>query len=276
LKFIRICVLIIVCISLSGITVAKDSTDVKKITEKKRYPLEVNFAIGGSISGGNNSARTAMLDSELQKRYTRFRIRVNGKGAYGEASYSDGPWIESTNNWLISSRVDWFTTSQLHSFLFTEGAMQSNQYRGYWLKNSVQGGYGVKLFSSSDLIDLSLPLGIDYAREMLVVDNGQKPENFSAVLKPELTVTFNSHVRYRQKSNLFMDLGNEEDYRIDSENIIDVMVTKAFSLRMAYSISHYNKPRLIREVDQSGQQTGNRIRARPTDHMFTTSVMISL
>jgi putative salt-induced outer membrane protein YdiY len=248
----------------------------EKETEQIKYPLEINFAVGGGITGGNNSTRTATVDSEIQKQYPRFRLRFNGKGAYGEARYSGGPWIESANNWLISARLDWFTTSQLHNFLFTQAATQSNQYRGYWLKNSVQLGYGIRLFGDSESIDLILPLGIDYARDVLVVDDRQKPENFSAVLKPELTVTFNSNLRYRQKTNLFIDFRGDEDYRVDTDNILDVTVTKGFTLRMAYTINFNNKPRLIREVDQTGQPTGERIPARPTDHIFTTSVMIRI
>lgn len=243
--------------------------------KKLCYPLDVKIAVGVSITGGNNSTRTATLNSELDKRYTRFRVRINGKGAYGEASYSNGPWIESTHNWRINTRVDWFTTSQLHSFLFTEAGLQSNQYRGYWLKNSLQGGYGIKLFGGIRNIDVSLPLGIDYARDILVVDNGQRSENFAAVLKPEIVYKINAYIQYRKKSNIFMDLQDDENYRVDSENIIDLHFTNTFALRISYMISHYNKPRLIREVDQAGKQTDERVPAKPTDHLFSTSMMIS-
>lgn len=268
---------VILCSILIGSTLYSetDADNGEKKDEKQSYPLNVKFAVGTSITGGNNSTRVATLNSEFQKRYTRFRIRLNGRGAYGEASYADGPWIESTNNWLFSTRIDWFTTSQLHTFLFTEGTMQSNQYRGYWLKNSVQGGYGIALFSEIDHLEVNLPLGIDYAREILVVDDSQRPEKFSAVLKPEMILRLNSNIRYRLKTNIFVDLKDEEEYRIDSENVIDVKLTDKFSLRTAYTINYNNTPRLIREVDQSGTQTGNRVPAKPADHLFSTSLLVS-
>lgn len=277
MKMIRSWFIFLLCsFIMNGSMSTSAANNVKKEEQQPKYPIEINFAVGVGITGGNNSTRTATVDSEIQKRYPRFRLRFNGKGAYGEARYSGGPWIESANNWLVSARLDWFTTSQLHNFLFTQAATQSNQYRGYWLRNSVQFGYGIKLFGESKFVDLILPLGIDYARDVLVVDDRQKPENFSAVLKPELTVTFNSNLRYRQKTNFFVDFRDDEDYRIDTDNILDVTVTKGFSLRMAYTINFNNKPRLIREVDQTGQPTGERIPALPTDHIFTTSVMIRI
>jgi hypothetical protein len=144
--------------------------------ETQKYPIDVKFAVGASLTSGNTSTRTATIDCELDKKYSRFRVRINGKGAYGEASYADGPWIKSTNNWRIISRVEWFTTSQLHSFLFAECAIKSNHYRGNWLGNSVQGVDGIILFSQNNKVDLGPLLGIDFAGDILILDNAQKPE----------------------------------------------------------------------------------------------------
>ncbi len=85
----------------------------------------------------------------------------------------------------------------------------------------------------------------------------------------------NSNIRYRLKTNIFVDLKDEEEYRIDSENVLDVKLTDKFSLRTAYTINYNNTPRLIREVDQSGTQTGNRVPAKPADHLFSTSLLVS-
>jgi len=270
-KLILIIALSIICVN--GVH-ADDNVQNEK-NKRSSEPLDIKFAIGGSLSTGNNSTRTASIDTELDKRYVRFRLRVNGKGTYGETSYSDGPWIESTNNWRVTSRVDWFTSSSLHSFLFAEGGMQSNQYRGFWLKNSVQGGYGLRLFSNSDFIDLGLPIGFDYSRDVLVVDNGQKPETFSGVIKPEIEIKFNDNIRYRLKTNIFMDFRDEEDYKIESDNTIDMKVTEVFSLRLQYLLNHNNKPRLIRELGKSGSETGERVPAKPTDHLLSTSIVLS-
>lgn len=244
--------------------------------KQQTYPLNIRLVVGASLTSGNTSTRTATLDFEVYKRYSRFQLRLTGKGAYGESSYADGPWIESTNNWRVSSRVDWFTTSQLHSFMFAEGSVHSNQYRGFWLRNSVQGGYGIRLFASDDKVDVSIPLGIDYARDVLVVDNGQKPENFSVVLKPEIVLRFNSQIQYRKRSNVFLNLQDGEDYRIDTEHTVDMKISDSFAFRLSHTLCYYHKPRLIREVDQSGKQTGQRVPAKPTDHLFAMSLLISL
>ncbi len=243
--------------------------------EQVRNPWTIKAGLGIHLTGGNSDNRTFTIDGDASRRFRMFHYRGILRRALGTSSYSGGPRIETTNNWLINSRFDWFTSARRNKFLFTFISVDGNKYRGYTSKRTAQLGYGVKFFTTYKPIDVNIALGIDYSKEVLVVRGTRRNEIFSGVLKPELDLTLNDGLAIGQRTSIFVDLQDEEEYQIDMTSFINLKLSGKFSLRTTYTLNYRNKPRLINELDQSGRPTGNRILAKPSDHTFTTSILLN-
>jgi putative salt-induced outer membrane protein YdiY len=254
----------------SNETQKQDTTETKP-----RNPWDIKAGLGINITGGNSDSRTLTFDSEFRKQWSHFRYRGIGRRAYGTTSYSGGPRIPTTDNWLASSRLDLFTTVRRLNFFFLFLSVDGNQFRGYWAKRTSQLGYGVQLFPTVKKIDLNIALGVDYSKDHLVVKGSRRDEIFSVVLKPEIDWEVTQDLSFGHKVNMFVDLQDEREYQIDSHTIITLRLSGKLSLRSTYLLNYKNNPRLINEVDESGKPTGERVPAKPSDHTFSTSIVLN-
>jgi putative salt-induced outer membrane protein YdiY len=251
---------------------ASQDTTTKK---KNPNPWQVKAGLGVNITGGNSDTRTFSFDSDASKLFRMFRYRGVVRTQHGTSRYSGGPRIETTNNWLVNSRFDFFTSEKRDMFLFTFVSLDGNKFRGYRSKRTVQAGFGFKLFSSIESVDMNIALGLDYSKDELVVPGSRRDEIFSGVLKPELDWAITKDILFGQRTSFFVDLQDEEQYQIDVNTFLNLKLSGKLTLRTSYLLNYRNRPRLINELDQSGRPTGQRIPAKFTDRVFMTSILLN-
>jgi putative salt-induced outer membrane protein YdiY len=264
-------------ITHNGLASDENVSAVQDTTMKFRNPnpWQVKAGLGINITGGNSDTRTFSFDSDARKQFRMFRYRGIVRTQHGTSRYSGGPRIETTNNWLANSRMDFFTSEKRNMFLFIFGSLDGNKFRGYKSKRTVQTGYGFKLFSSVKSVDLNIALGLDYSKDVLVVPGSRREEIFSGVLKPEIDWSVTEDISFGQRSSFFMDLQDKEEYQIDVNSFVNLKLSGKLTLRTSYLLNYRHKPRLINELDQSGRPTGQRIPAKSTDRIFTTSILLN-
>lgn len=237
-------------------------------------PWDFNIALGFSMTSGNNDTYTLTFEGDVRKEWERSRFRVEPGIRYGTTQYvSGGPSITTTNNWIVSTRLDWFLSAKRDNFLFAVLIPEGNEFRGFWWKVATQGGLGYRFFKNREHIDFTLAAGFDYSYEEPVVTDAQPKKIFTSVIKPELEWNILSNLRLSNRLSYWNDLRDGSEYKIDLRTLTDVSLTDSFSIRTAYKFNHRHKPRMIRKRDEYGNRTDKRIPAERSDHSVTTSIV---
>jgi len=245
-------------------------------TKSRNQPWDFNIAFGFSMTSGNNDTYTLSVEGDARKQWRRFRYKGDFSIRYRTTQYvSGGPRIVSTNNWIFSSRLDWFLSRKRDNFLFVVVIPEGNEFRGFWWKVATQGGFGYRFFGEQKNIDLTVAAGFDYSYEEPVVNDVPPDQILTSVIKPELEWEILPTVRLSKRLSFWNDLRDGSEYKIDSRVLFDFSLTDTFSIRTSYLLNHRHKPRMIRERDKYGNTTEKRIPAERTDHSITTAIVLS-
>ncbi len=246
--------------------------DSEQSTESKSQPLQIQTTLGFTLTAGNSDTRTLTFDSNIKKPFKRFLYYIKLNLAYGTSKYGNGPRIETTNNWAISTRMDWFTTEKKKSYLFISNGLSGNKFRGYWSRISLQLGAGY----SFEAIRLKLGLGVDYSKDNLIVKGSADDEIFFALLKPEFGSILKESIKFGSNANCFIDFQQFDNYRINSQTYLNLKVTSRLAINFNFTLNYDNKPRLIPEIGENGRPTGKLTLAKPADKIFNIGISISV
>ncbi|MEN3039745.1 MAG: DUF481 domain-containing protein [Candidatus Kryptonium sp.] len=246
-----------------------------QIAETKSQPLQIQTTLGFTLTAGNSDVRILTFDSNIQKPFQRFTHYINFNLAYGTSRYGSGPRIETTNNWSISTRIDWFMSDKRTGYLFLLSALSGNKFRGYWSRRNVQLGAGYSFFDV-DTLKLNLALGVDYSKDNLVVKGSADDENFFVLLKPEFEITIKENIRFGSNANWFVDFQDFKNYRINSQTYLNLKLTTQLAINFSFILIYDNKPRLIPEIGDGGKPTGRFIPAKPADKIFNIGISVTV
>ncbi len=245
------------------------------IVKPKSQPLQFQTTLGFTLTAGNSDTRILTFDTNVKKTFTRFILYTRSNLAYGTSRYGSGPRIETTNNWAISTRLDWFTSDKRKSYLFISGGLSGNKFRGYWSRRNAQLGAGYNFFYDVDTLKLNFGLGIDYSKDNLVVKGSADDEIFFAILKPEFEILVNKNVKFGNNSNLFVDFQELKNYRISSQTYLNLKVTTRLAVNLNFNLNYDNKPRIVPEIGDNGKPTGKFIPAKPADKIFNIGISVT-
>ncbi len=247
-----------------------------QIQKPKSQPLQLQTTLGFTLTAGNSDTRILTIDSDIKKPFERFIYYTKFNLAYGTSKYGNGPRIETTNNWAISTRIDWFTTDKRKNYLFISTGLSGNKFRGYWSRRNVQLGAGYNFFYDVDTLKLKIGLGVDYSKDNLVVSGSSDDEIFFALLKPEFEIIFNKNIKFGNNANCFVDFQQLENYRINSQTYLNLKITNRLAVSFNFTLNYDNKPRMIPEIGETGKPTGKLILAKPADKIFNIGISISV
>ena len=253
---------------------SKDEPEL--IVKPKPQPLQLQTTLGFTLTAGNSDTRILTFDTNVKKPFERFTWYAKSNLAYGTSRYGNGPRIETTNNWSISTRLDWFTSDKRRGYLFISGGLSGNKFRGYWSRRNAQLGAGYNFFHNVDSLKLSIGLGVDYSKDNLVVKGSSDDEIFFAILKPEFEKFLNKNVKLGTNSNFFIDFQELKNYRINSQTYLSLKVTTRLAINLNFNLNYDNKPRIVPEIGDNGKPTGKFIPAKPADKIFNTGISITL
>ncbi len=253
------------------------SMDNSNQTTKTQFqPIQIRTTLGFTFTSGNSDTRILTFDSDIKKNFERFVYYTKLNFAYGTSKYGNGPRIETTNNWLISTRIDWFTTDKRKSYIFISNGLSGNRFRGYWSRISSQFGAGYNFFYYVDTLKLKFGLGIDYSKDNLVVKGSADDESFFALFKPEFEIIINKNIKLGNNANCFVDFQEFNNYRINSQIYLNLYITNRLAISFNFALNYDNKPRIIPEIGENSKPTGRFVPAKPTDKIFNIGISISM
>lgn len=246
----------------------------EQVAKQKTNPIKIQTTLGFTLTSGNSDTRILTFDSNIEKSFERFIYYTKFYVAYGTSRYGNGPRIETTNNWAISTRLDWFTSGKRKNYLFILSGLSGNKFRGYWSRRNAQLGAGYNFFRNVDTLKLSFGLGVDYSKDNLVVKGSADDEIFFALIKPEFEIIFNKNVKFGNNANCFIDFQRIKNYRINSQTYLNLRLTTRLAINLNFNLTYDNKPRVIPEIGDNGKPTGRLTLAKPTDKIFNIGISI--
>lgn len=247
-----------------------------QIVKTKPRPLQIQTTLGFTLTAGNSDTRILTFDSNIQKPFERFIYYTRFNIAYGTSKYGNGPRIETTNNWTISTRLDWFTSDKRKNYLFISSGLSGNKFRGYWSRRNAQLGAGYNFFYDVDTLKLNFGLGVDYSKDNLVIKGSADDEIFFALLKPEFEIIINKNIKFGNNANCFVDFQELKNYRINSQTYLNLKVTTRLAINLNFNLNYDNKPRMIPEIGDNGKPTGKFILAKPADKIFNIGISVTV
>lgn len=245
-------------------------------TKVKSTPLQFQGTFGFTLTSGNSDTRILTFDSDVKKQFERFIHYIRLNLAYGTSRYGSGPRIETTNNWAISTRIDWFTSNRKRSYLFISTGLTGNKFRGYWSRRNFQLGAGYSFFPEVDTLRLKFGLGIDYSKDNLVVKGTLDDEIFFALFKPEFEIVINKNLKIGNNANCFVDFQELNNYRVNSQTYLNLRVINRLAVSFNFTLNYDNKPRFIPEIGENGKPTGKLTLAKPSDKIFNIGISITV
>lgn len=245
-----------------------------QIAKTQLQPIQIRTTLGFTFASGNSDTRILTFDSDVKRNFERFIYYTKLNFAYGTSKYGNGPRIETTNNWLISTRIDWFTTDKRKSYIFISNGLSGNKFRGYWSRISAQFGAGYNFFYNVDTLKLKLGLGIDYSKDNLVVKGNTDDEFFFTLFKPEFELVINKNIKLGNNANFFVDLQEFNNYRVNSQTYFNIYITNRLAISLNFTLNYDNKPRTIPEIGENGRPTGKLTLAKPSDKVFNIGISI--
>jgi len=247
-----------------------------QVSSSKSPPLQLRTTLGFTFTAGNSDTQILTFNSDIKKPFERFIYYTKLNLAYGTSRYGNGPRIETTNNWAISTRIDWFTTDKKKSYLFLSTGLSGDRFRGYWSRISVQFGAGYNFFHNLDSVKLKVGFGTDYSKDNLVVKGSADDESFFALLKPEFEFILSKNIKLGNNANCFIDFQKPENYRLNSQTYLNLGITDRLAISFNFTLNYDNKPRMIPEIGDNGKPTGKLTLAKPADKIFNIGISISV
>jgi putative salt-induced outer membrane protein len=209
-------------------------------------------------TGGNSSVETYNAKTlnkwEGQKRlYT-----VNGHYTLGMSEQNDEK-VESARNWSGRGKYEQVLTEHINGFASLQ--YEGDEFAGYKQRENTDLG-GKYIITKSDRFNSFAELGFRYTTERRTSRNDDNEDTFNfskGRAYYEIAVQLHETLSYKLWIEYLPNFTEPEDYMINFEPSISVMLSQMFSLKTAYKAMYDNVPNI----------EGNKY----TDYTFTTSIL---
>lgn len=207
------------------------------------------------VAGGNSDSQTYNLKQETSYAWTGNTIKLNGSYLLGKTL-----GLTTAKKWDLGVRYDREITEVMSGFVGYQ--IDSSPFSGTYLRHSAD--IGLKYhFIKAETRALFAEAGYRMTAEQFTLDNGDTKSGDLTSHMSRLYIEWVEKWTEALSSKLWAEYiqsyTNTQDYRLNLEPSISVLLSKTFSLKTAYLLNYRNTPAV------AGKKT--------TDTLLTTSLV---
>jgi len=204
------------------------------------------------LASGNTDARTFALKQSTAYQWDKNKGTFTGSLLYGKSG-----GIESARKWDLGVRFDRELSEVMGLFLGYQ--IDGNIFSGFESRHTVDLG-GKYYFIRTDETKLSTEAGYRYQAEKLTSQTTNNNHMGRAFL--EWTNAWNKQVNSKVGTEFTYNFSTRNDYRINAEPSLSVILTDVLSIKLAYLINFRNLPAVAGK--------------KQLDTLYTTSLVAKL
>lgn len=190
------------------------------------------------VTGNSNSENYA---AKAKASYKQDKNIYSANGQYIRTEAND---VESTRNWNGGVRYDREITDYLG--VFASQKIESDVYAGYVQRDSTDLGLKYWL-TKADTFNWTVEAGYRYSK-MQDVGVGVSYEQMVR-LYTEVNKSFDKAFSFKYWIEYLPNMTNPDNYLVNTEASINVMLNSIFSLKLAYLLQYQNEPPPAGEYD---------------------------
>jgi putative salt-induced outer membrane protein len=202
-------------------TVLDDPSTAKKSFDGN---VQAGFtAQTGNTTNSNLNAATTM---------TWFHDRT-AYSLWGDARNTSSSGVRSSEKYDAGARSRYNLDSD--NYLFGQFSWLNDRYNGYHARNVVTAGYGRQIWNGP-VHTLNLEFGPGYRADQYV--GGGHKNTALGYASTTYSYKVSDNTKFTQGFNVL----GADDITLNSETALTVAINKAFSLKLAYDVTHNTKP----------------------------------
>lgn len=207
------------------------------------------------LTSGNSDTQTYSAKQETSYHWSENTANLTGSFLIGKASGTT-----TAKKWDLGVRYDRLIIEALSAF--TGYQIDANPFSGTDFRHTFDLG-GKYRFLKSDTRALFTEAGYRLTAEKFTLDNGATSNgsltSHMSRVYVEWSESWNDSVSSKLWAEYLQSFTNTKDYRFNIEPSVSVLLSQAFSLKVAYLINYRNVPAV------AGKKT--------TDTLYTTSLV---
>ncbi|POB14080.1 MULTISPECIES: YdiY family protein [unclassified Halobacteriovorax] len=184
-------------------------------------------------SGGNTNKKTYDFASRNSYKWDTNTLTFNGTYSYGESDE-----IVDDEKWSALLRLDHVLSKNVDIYL--GDLFESDRFKGFWARNNMEIGFKYKFYDQDDY-KMFAELGYRYTRENFVQN---EPDSHEQKLRAyyEISKELRKGVNARYWLEYIPSLKNSENYIINMEPSIRMLINSTFSLKAGVIWEYENEP----------------------------------
>ncbi|WP_412471272.1 YdiY family protein [Halobacteriovorax sp. RT-2-4] len=184
-------------------------------------------------SGGNTNKKTYDFASRNSYKWDTNTLTFNGTYSYGESDE-----VVDDEKWSALLRLDHVLSKKVDIYL--GDLFESDRFKGFWARNNMEIGFKYKFYDQDDY-KMFAELGYRYTRENFVQN---EPDSHEQKLRAyyEISKELRKGVNARYWLEYIPSLKNSENYIINMEPSIRMLINSTFSLKAGVIWEYENEP----------------------------------